>query len=74
MLILGEVLQNYASFASRLPLKLAVGLTMHAFTCSKFIIQMLHRISESTDQKVPRLETEIAAELVSRNLGLCLNY
>lgn len=62
---------NVSAMTSRhtrqLPLQVAVGLTMHTSTRSKFIIEMLHRIGVSIDySKVLRLETEIAAEVISR--------
>ena len=48
-----------------MPLQVAVGLTMHACTRSRFLIQFLHNIGASIDYgRVLRLETKIATEVV----------
>ena len=50
-----------------MPLQVAVGLTMHTDTRSKFIIQFMHSIGASIDYaRVLHLETQIATSVVNR--------
>lgn len=58
---------NNIRHTRELPLQVAVGLTMHAATRSKFIIKFLHSIGASIEYaKILRLETQIAMEVVKR--------
>lgn len=50
-----------------LPLQVAVGLTIHAKTRSKFLVELIHDLGMSIDYaKVLRIETQIASEMIQR--------